>query len=148
MRRWFLAAAMAWGMAMASAPLTFDDPAMEARFQKLTRELRCLVCQNQSLADSHADLAQDLRREVYEMMQAGKSDQEIVAFLVNRYGDFVLYRPPVKPATYLLWYGPAAFALAGLAVLVLLVRRRRSPPEVDEGELDEVIERLDKGDKA
>ncbi len=121
---------------------------MEARFQHLIKEIRCLVCQNQSLADSHAELAQDLRQEIYEMMKAGKSDREIIAFLVNRYGDFVLYRPPVKPTTYLLWYGPAILAVAGLGLLFILIWRRRAvpPEEVDEARLAEAMEKLDKGD--
>src|SRR5215210_2888824 len=80
-----------------------DDPLVEQRLAKLSQELRCLVCQNETLADSRADLAEDLRREIREQIRAGKSDQEILAFLTQRYGEFILYRPPVKPTTYLLW---------------------------------------------
>lgn len=93
---------------------SFDNPDQQARYENLLRELRCLVCQNQSLADSDAELAQDLRDEVFRIIQNGKSDTEAVEFLVSRYGDFVLYRPPVKPLTILLWTGPALlFAVAG-----------------------------------
>ena len=94
-----------------------EDPALEARLTRLSQELRCLVCQNETLADSRADLAEDLRREIREQMRAGKSDQEIVAFLTERYGQFILYRPRVTPTTYLLWFGPFVLLLAGLAVL-------------------------------
>ncbi|NIP72699.1 MAG: cytochrome c-type biogenesis protein CcmH [Gammaproteobacteria bacterium] len=106
----------------------FDDPAKEERFNRLTDELRCLVCQNQSLADSNAELAQDLRHEVYDMIQSGASDDEIVDFMVARYGDFVLYRPPVRPTTYALWAGP--FLLLALAVWLLAraLRRQRDGP--------------------
>jgi cytochrome c-type biogenesis protein CcmH len=105
-------------------PLTFKDRAEEQRFQKLTRELRCLVCQNQNLADSEADLARDLRRQVYTMMQSGQSDEEIKQFLVARYNDFVLYDPPLKPGTWLLWFAPGVLVLAGAGVLVNILRRR------------------------
>ena len=101
------------------------DPVVEQRLAKLSQELRCLVCQNETLADSRADLAEDLRREIREQIRAGKSDQEIIAFLTQRYGEFILYRPPVKPTTYLLWFGPFIFLLAGLAILFRYVRRRR-----------------------
>jgi cytochrome c-type biogenesis protein CcmH len=109
----------------------FDSPQMEADYNKLVDELRCLVCQNQNLAGSDADLAQDLRRETYEMLSQGKSPQQVVDFMVERYGDFVLYRPRFKLNTYLLWLGP--FLLLTF-VLVLLVRRlasRKSPAAVD-----------------
>ncbi len=108
----------------AADPLIFDDAEQEARYQQLTVELRCLVCQNQNLADSDAPLAQDLRREIYEMMQAGRSDNEIKQFLIDRYGDFVLYKPPVKNNTLLLWFLPA-FLLAGGALVVLMIVRKR-----------------------
>ncbi|WP_430389364.1 cytochrome c-type biogenesis protein [Dyella sp. 20L07] len=114
------------GVATAQAidPLPFKDHTQEVRFQNLTRELRCLVCQNENLADSNADLARDLRREVFTLMQSGKSDDEIKQYLVDRYSDFVLYDPPVKPGTWLLWFGPLAILLAGAAVVVVTVRRR------------------------
>ena len=103
----------------------FPSPALEKRYQHLIEELRCLVCQNQSLADSNADLAEDLRDEVYTMLIEGKQDQEIVDFLVNRYGDFVLYRPPVKKTTALLWFGPFAALAIGALIFWRLVKRRR-----------------------
>ena len=100
------------------------DPALEKRLTNLASELRCLVCQNQSLADSHADLAVDLRNQVREQMKAGKSDDEIRDWLTARYGDFVLYRPPLKPRTVLLWSGPFLLLLAGVVGLVFYLRRR------------------------
>lgn len=101
------------------------DPVMEKRMVGLAENLRCLVCQNESLASSHADLAEDLRREVRELMQKGMTDQEIKDYLVARYGDFVLYEPPVKSFTLLLWLGPFLLLLAGMGVLVFQVRNRR-----------------------
>ncbi|MFN3920435.1 MAG: cytochrome c-type biogenesis protein CcmH [Methylohalobius sp.] len=103
----------------------FPDPQLEARYLHLIEELRCLVCQNQSLADSNADLAEDLRGEVYAMLLAGKTDREIVDFLVDRYGDFVLYRPPLKTVTVPLWLGPFAILAFGMIFLWRLIRRRR-----------------------
>jgi cytochrome c-type biogenesis protein CcmH len=100
------------------------DPALEARMLRITSELRCLVCQNQTIADSHAPLAVDLRRETRELLQKGKSDREIVDYMTQRYGDFVLYRPPLKSSTALLWFGPAAMLALGGAGLVLVLRRR------------------------
>jgi len=107
-----------------------DDPVIEARLAKLSKELRCLQCQNQTLADSPAGLAADLRREIRVQMKAGKSDQEIVAFLTQRYGDFILYKPRVTFTTYLLWFGPFVLLLGGLYVLFRYIRQRRdSIPE-------------------
>jgi cytochrome c-type biogenesis protein CcmH len=100
------------------------DPALEARMTRITAELRCLVCQNQTIADSNAGLAVDLRRETREMLRQGKSDAEIIAYMTDRYGDFVLYRPPLKSTTALLWFGPAAMLALGATVLVLVLRRR------------------------
>ena len=100
------------------------DPVAEKRLQHLSEELRCLVCQNQTIADSNAELAQDLRREIRGMIKDGKSDKEIIDFMVVRYGDFVLYRPPVKGITLLLWGGPVTLMLLGLVVLVRYLRRR------------------------
>ncbi len=108
------------------------DPVAEKRLQALAAELRCLVCQNQTIADSNAELAQDLRREVRAMIKDGKSDQQIIDFMVTRYGDFVLYRPPVKGITLLLWGGPVALMLLGLAVLVSYLRRRAARIAVDQ----------------
>jgi cytochrome c-type biogenesis protein CcmH len=104
----------------------FDSKAEEQHFKDLIEELRCLVCQNQSLADSDAELAHDLRAEVYEMIQAGKSDEEIITFLVARYGDFVLYNPPVKPSTWLIWFGPFVLLLIAAILLVRALRRQKN----------------------
>lgn len=101
------------------------DPVLEERVMNLARELRCLVCQNETLADSRADLAEDLRNQIREQMKAGKSNKEIVSFLTERYGKFILYRPPVDPTTYLLWFGPFVLLLAGLALLFRYVKQRR-----------------------
>ena len=100
------------------------DPVLEARMTRITAELRCLVCQNQTIADSNASLAVDLRRETRDLLKQGKSDAEVRDYMTARYGDFVLYRPPLKSATALLWFGPAAMLLGGAAVLVVIVRRR------------------------
>ena len=102
-----------------------EDPQIEQRMRALTEQLRCLVCQNETLADSRADLAEDLRKEIREQMKAGKSDREIIAFLTQRYGDFVLYKPPVKSTTYLLWFGPFVLLFAGTGVLYRYLKRRR-----------------------
>ena len=104
-----------------SAP---GDAALEARVQRISAELRCLVCQNQTIADSNADLAVDLRRQVRLMLQQGQSEQQVLDFMTQRYGDFVLYRPPVKSTTALLWFGPAALLVLGVAVLLITLRRR------------------------
>ena len=113
-----------------------DDPVLEARMLHITAELRCLVCQNQTIADSHADLAIDLRRQVREMLQAGKTEQQVVDYMTERYGDFVLYRPPFKATTVLLWVGPGLMVLLGLVSLVLVLRRRSQMP-ADRFEADE-----------
>ena len=111
-------------VAAIDTPMEFNDQATELRFKKLTEELRCLVCQNQSLADSHAELAQDLRNEVYKMVIAGDSDKEIIEYLVTRYGDFVLYRPPVKNTTYFLWFGPFLILLIAIIIIARVIRTR------------------------
>ena len=105
-------------------PLQFRDAAEEARFHALASELRCVMCQNQSLADSNAQIARDLRGEILQLMRHGRSDAQIEQFLVARYGEFVLYRPRVEASTWLLWFGPALVLLAGGAVVVAIVRRR------------------------
>jgi cytochrome c-type biogenesis protein CcmH len=110
-------------LAKEAAPLAADE-SVEKRLINIAEELRCLVCQNESLAGSHADLAEDLRREVRSLIKQGKTDQEIKDFLVSRYGDFVLYRPPVKPTTWALWIGPFVFLIVGIAGLVAYLRRR------------------------
>ncbi|MDO8811647.1 MAG: cytochrome c-type biogenesis protein CcmH [Gallionella sp.] len=102
------------------------DPVLEKRMIGLAEDLRCLVCQNESLASSHADLAEDLRREVREQMQKGLSDQQIIDYLVSRYGDFVLYDPPVKKSTLVLWYSPFVLLLLGVGVLIYQLRKRKS----------------------
>lgn len=106
-------------------PLKFDDPAQEKRFNALTAELRCLVCQNQNLADSDAPLAHDLRKELHGMLVAGASDEDIKQFMVARYGDFVLYRPPLKGTTLVLWLAPLGLLLIGAAIVAVFVRRQR-----------------------
>src|SRR5438105_10480264 len=106
------------------APPAAPDPVVEARMQRITAELRCLVCQNQTIADSNAGLAEDLRKEVRAMLREGKTDAQILKYMTDRYGDFVLYRPPVKDTTMLLWFGPGLLLLVGLATLVLVLRRR------------------------
>jgi cytochrome c-type biogenesis protein CcmH len=103
-----------------------DNPVIEQRMVKLAEDLRCLVCQNESLAGSHAELAEDLRREIREQMKAGKSDREVIAYLTERYGDFVLYRPPFKPVTWLLWLGPVLFLGIGGGAWAMTLRRRRA----------------------
>lgn len=122
---WLLFALVAGPVAAKEAAPLAEDPRLEARLQALAKELRCLVCQNESLADSNAELARDLRREIREMMRQGRSDREVVDFLVARYGDFVLYRPPVKSTTLPLWAGPFVLLAIGLGVLAVVVRRRR-----------------------
>lgn len=111
----------------------FNDPATEAEYKALIDELRCLVCQNQNLAGSDADLAKDLRQQTYEMLQQGKSREQIVEYMVTRYGDFVLYRPPVKSSTFLLWAGPFVLLLIALIFVIMRVRRadRGEAPEQD-----------------
>jgi cytochrome c-type biogenesis protein CcmH len=111
-------------------PLPFKDRAEEVRFQNLTRELRCLVCQNQNLADSEAELAAELRRQVFDMMQSGKSDAEIKQYLVARYNDFVLYDPPMKPGTWLLWFLPGVLVLIGAGVVFNILRKRSRQPVI------------------
>ena len=118
-----------------AAPLHFNTLAEEARFHDLTLQLRCVMCQNQSLADSNAQIAHDLRREVFELMRAGRTDAEIKAFLVERYGEFVLYKPPVRGHTWLLWFGPALLLIAGAFVVARIVRARsRGTVAEDDGQ--------------
>ena len=117
-----------------SAPLQFASTAEETRFHALTAELRCVMCQNQSLADSNAQIAQDMRREVLALMRQGKSDAEVKQFLVDRYGEFVLYRPAVDSHTWLLWFGPGLVLLGGAALVGWIVRRRAAAPATRNGE--------------
>ncbi|MBK6293056.1 MAG: cytochrome c-type biogenesis protein CcmH [Rhodoferax sp.] len=116
------------------APPLAEDPVVEKRLNAISEELRCLVCQNESLAGSRADLALDLRREIRGLIKANKSDQEIMEFMVSRYGDFVRYRPPVNPVTWLLWFGPLLLLIGAIVALVRLVRssaRDTSSPTLD-----------------
>lgn len=116
-------------------PLQFRDTAEEQRFHDLVAELRCVMCQNQSLADSNAQIAVDLRHEVLALMREGRSDAEVRDFLVARYGEFVLYRPRVSGTTWLLWFGPLLFALGGGFVVWRLLRRdRKTPPPIDDAQ--------------
>ncbi|MES9845850.1 MAG: cytochrome c-type biogenesis protein [Candidatus Sedimenticola sp. PURPLELP] len=121
----------------------FDDSEKEARFKVLIEELRCLVCQNQNLADSNAELAQDMRKLTYEMVQRGSSNEEIVTYMVQRYGDFVMYRPPMQSNTLMLWAGPFIILAIGVVILITFVRARASAPAEEISEADhELAERL------
>jgi cytochrome c-type biogenesis protein CcmH len=104
----------------------FTTPEQEARYKKLTDELRCLVCQNQNLADSNAPLARQLRDDAYQMIKEGKTDQQVIDFMVQRYGDFVLYSPPLKPTTYVLWIGPFVLLVFAVFILQVIIRRNRN----------------------
>lgn len=120
-------------------PIEFRDSAEEKRFRALTEELRCVMCQNQSLADSNALIAQDLRQEILRMMREGKSNEQIKQFLVARYSEFVLYKPQVKPMTWLLWFGPGLLLVGGIVVIAVIVRNHgrnapASPPANDSQE--------------
>ncbi len=137
------------GVRAADLPLGFDDPALHGRYEHLLDELRCMVCQNQSLADSHADLAQDMRNLVHQMLAEGRSDREVIDFLVERYGDFVLYRPPLGATTVALWTGPFVLLIAA-AVVVFRRRRSVAAPPLDDAErarLAALLERAADGDR-
>ncbi len=130
MRASLLALALVAGLAAAQA-----DPALEKRVTGLAHELRCLVCQNQTIADSNAPLAVDLRNQIREQLQQGASEQDVIDFMVARYGDFVLYRPPLKFTTIALWAGPFLLLALGIVVLVRRLRQRRTPaPQLSEAE--------------
>ena len=123
----FLGLGMASSQASTLAEFQFNSPEQERDFRELIEELRCLVCQNESLAGSQAELAQDLRREVYELLMQGKNKEQVISFLVTRYGDFVLYNPPLKPSTYPLWFGPfILIAVGGFFLARTLLRKRQS----------------------
>jgi len=128
----FIVSSSAWSK---EAIPVAEDPEIEKRMLALTMDLRCLVCQNESIADSRADFSNDIRREIRIQIKADKSDQEIIQFLVDRYGDFVLYNPPMKPTTILLWFGPVALFVVGLGSLVVYLRRRRE--QIEEVSLSE-----------
>ena len=150
--RFFLSALLALGALMPLAAAAADavptemDPVSAKRAVKLAEKLRCLVCQNQSIADSNAELANDLRTQIREQIAAGKTDDEIVTYMVNRYGDFVLYQPPMKATTILLWSGPALLLVAGFFVLIRNLRRRQSPEPALSAEDRERATRLLAGD--
>jgi cytochrome c-type biogenesis protein CcmH len=128
-----VALVVAWsGQALAiDTERAFDDPALQTRYENLNRELRCLVCQNQTIADSNAPLASDLRREVREMIAAGKTDAEIRTFMIDRYGDFVLYRPRMTAGNFLLWGAPVLLLAIGIFAVVRVVRRRATESDID-----------------
>jgi len=132
MKRWLTAAVLALGLAgVAHAAIDtyeFANDAERERFRDLTKELRCPKCQNQDIADSNAPIATDLRREIFRMLGEGKDDQQIIDFMVDRYGDFVRYKPALNAKTALLWFGPAGLLLTGLVVMAVIVRRRRAAP--------------------
>jgi cytochrome c-type biogenesis protein CcmH len=123
-----LALNLSFGYAAEAQPLA-DDPVLEAKVQSLAEVLRCLVCQNQNLADSHADLAMDLKNQVREMLRKGNTEKEVIDYMVERYGDFVLYRPPLKTTTWLLWGGPFLLLFGGMLGLFYVLKRRRGHVE-------------------
>ncbi len=151
---WLLAAAMLFaaapGLAQTApsgapssteAPPAVADPALERRVMALSAELRCLVCQNQTIADSNAELAVDLRNQVRDMLNQGQTDAQVMAYMTERYGDFVLYRPPLKGSTALLWFGPALLLVGGVATLwIILYRRSRMAPEAFEPDMDDLAD--------
>jgi cytochrome c-type biogenesis protein CcmH len=128
----------------------FTGPEQQEAYENLTSELRCLVCQNQTIADSNAELAADLRRQVYEMLQQGKSKQDIAQFMTDRYGDFVLYNPPFKLKTGLLWIGPVVFLLIGLIAVFLFTRRKKTAAtvEISAEKQQKIRSLLEKGDQS
>ncbi|MGH8119386.1 MAG: cytochrome c-type biogenesis protein [Gammaproteobacteria bacterium] len=135
----------------ADVPFAFKTPEQEQHYKDLAEQLRCLVCQNQSLADSNAELAQDLRNELYRMMVQGQSDEEIIDFLVTRYGDYVLFKPPVKTGTVLLWFGPFLLLIAAIVMVIRYTRRnvQQPPPELssnDRQRLDTLLQRRPDGE--
>lgn len=145
MRQWLLLCLLCLGLSAAFAadePLKFEDQVKQERYQHLLEELRCLVCQNQTLADSHADLAQDLRKQVYKMVDEGQDTPAIIEFLVDRYGDFVLYRPPVKATTVLLWFGPFILLAVALFSVFRFVRNRKTAAVVIDAAERERLSRL------
>lgn len=140
------------GARAAEAVPTAEDPVVEQRLLRISEDVRCLVCQNESLAGSRADLANDLRREIRKMIREGRTDAEIREFLVSRYGDFVLYKPPLKPVTWLLWFGPFVLLLSAVLFLVMFLRRRQrdrvehAEPGLSEAERRQAQQLLDSPD--
>jgi len=140
----FLSGVLMFSLTSVAAPIEtfkFESAETEKIFHKLSEELRCLVCQNQNIAESNADLAKDLRLEIYTMLTEGKTEDEIVDFMVQRYGDYVLYRPPFKPMTWLLWFGPIIVFAFGLSYVVRLMKSQSSEKQPD-GLSEEEIERI------
>ena len=123
-----------------------ENPELEKRVQAISEELRCLVCQNQTIADSHADLAIDLKNQVREMLAQGKSNKEVTDYMVQRYGDFVLYRPPVKTTTWLLWFGPFLLLIGGIGFLVLKLKNRKVSDELPIDQMQRAAELLRSSD--
>ena len=123
-----------------------ENPELEKRVQAVAEELRCLVCQNQTIADSHADLAIDLKNQVREMLAQGKSNKEVTDYMVQRYGDFVLYRPPVKTTTWLLWFGPFLLLIGGIGFLMLKLKNRPTVDELPLAQMQRAAELLRSGD--
>ncbi len=121
--RYLLFLIFCWSSAQATVIYQFDNPAQKARFNQLTSELRCLVCQNQNLAESNAKLAVDLREQIYQQLQQGRDKQDIRAYMVKRYGDFILYRPVLQSKTFLLWFGPIIILAIGFAMLIKIIKR-------------------------
>ncbi len=113
------------------AEYKFEDPEKDRDFRAIIEEMRCLVCQNESLAGSNADLAVDLRNEIYDMMQSGQTKDDVIGFMVDRYGDFVLYNPPMRPSTYPLWFGPLILFVIGAALLYRAIRRKKQSQETN-----------------
>jgi len=135
------------GNAIDSNPTPFDSPEQASRYQQLIKELRCVVCQNQSVAESNAELAQDVRELVRQKIIAGEDDLQITGFLVERYGDFVLYTPPFKPATYVLWLGPLALILLAFGLLLYFIKRHAqktaAPPALTQAEHNRLTQVLE-----
>ncbi len=136
--------ALSYSLSVTAAPIEtfqFDSPETEKVFHKLSEELRCLVCQNQNIAESNADLAKDLRLEIYTMLSDGKTEEEIVSFMVDRYGDYVLYRPPFKPMTWLLWFGPVIAFFIGLIFVVRYMKSqnmRKQTESLSEADVERI----------
>ncbi|SES62475.1 cytochrome c-type biogenesis protein [Thalassotalea agarivorans] len=120
----FIIVSATFAVNASSDTYVFQDEVTKKRYQSLVKELRCPKCQNQNLADSNSEIAIDLRQQVYDMLQQGRSDQEIVQFMVERYGEFVLYRPKISPLTYVLWFGPIVLVIVGFIALILILRKK------------------------
>ncbi|HEC12468.1 MAG TPA: cytochrome c-type biogenesis protein CcmH [Acidiferrobacteraceae bacterium] len=150
MKRLVFAVFCCWVLSVQAAVevYSFANSAQEQRYKKLISELRCLVCQNQNLADSNADLAKDLRRQIHEMLLKGADDKQVVAYMVARYGDFVLYRPPFKLSTALLWIGPFLILVFGILILIIFIRRQghKAVTELSEQEHARARQLLDGND--